>query len=108
MTPFPQESSQSTGKATALAGQTPEEIHNEVVSRFGLPDAIVSNDVYPITRNDIEAIPIDDLRATFEAVVMVPIRLSTFSMFLKSVWPKFKLDQLPRLSRGSSIRKIAP
>jgi hypothetical protein len=34
------------------------------VSRFGLPDAIVSNDVYPITRNDIEAIPIDDLRAT--------------------------------------------
>ena len=64
MTPFPQKSSQSTGKATALAGQTPEEIHYEVVSRFGLPDAIVSNDVYPITRNDIEAIPIDDLRAT--------------------------------------------
>src|SRR5208282_4047405 len=62
--------------ATALAGQTPEQIHDEVIARWGLPDAIVSNDVYPITRNDIEAIPADDLRATFEAVVMTPIRLT--------------------------------
>ena len=62
--------------ATALAGQTPEQIHDEVIARWGLPDAIVSNDVYPITRNAIEAIPADDLRATFEAVVMTPIRLT--------------------------------
>jgi hypothetical protein len=41
-----------SGKATALAGQAPKEIHNEVARRFGLPDAIVSNDVYLITRND--------------------------------------------------------
>ena len=63
-------------KANALAGQSPEEIHGEVIARFGLPDAIVSNDVYPITRNDIEAIPVDDFRATFEAVVLTPIRLT--------------------------------
>jgi 3-oxoacyl-[acyl-carrier protein] reductase len=62
--------------AIALAGQSPEEIHDEVIARCGLPDSIVSNDVYPITRNDIEAIPADDLRATFEAVVMAPIRLT--------------------------------
>src|SRR5215475_7052588 len=60
------------GAAKALAGQSPEEIHDEVVGRLGLPDAVVSNDVYPITRNAIEVIPVDDLRATFEAVVMTP------------------------------------
>jgi 3-oxoacyl-[acyl-carrier protein] reductase len=67
---------QRFGKATALAGQNPEQIHDEVVARFGLPDAIVSNDIYPITRGDIETIPTDDLRATFEAVVLTPIRLT--------------------------------
>jgi len=64
------------GKVTILAGQRPEDIHDEFVTRLGLPDAIVSNDVYPITRNEIEAIPIDDLRMTFEAVVVTPIRLT--------------------------------
>jgi 3-oxoacyl-[acyl-carrier protein] reductase len=64
------------GMAHALAAQTPEAIHAEVVARWGVPDAIVSNDVYPITRNDIETIPLDDLRATFEAVVVVPVRLT--------------------------------
>lgn len=64
------------GKARAIAGQTPDEIHAETIRRFGLPDAVVSNDVHPITSNPIEQIPADDLRATFEAVVMTPIRLT--------------------------------
>src|SRR5262245_3686499 len=62
--------------AHALAAQSPEAVHDEVVSRWGLPEAIVSNDVYPITRNDIEEIPLEDLRATFEAVVVTPVRLT--------------------------------
>jgi NAD(P)-dependent dehydrogenase (short-subunit alcohol dehydrogenase family) len=62
--------------AHPLAAQTPEAIHAETVARWGVPDAIVSNDVYPIARNDIEAIPLEDLRATFEAVVMFPVRLT--------------------------------
>jgi 3-oxoacyl-[acyl-carrier protein] reductase len=62
--------------ATAIAGQLPEEVHAEVMARFGLPDAIVLNDVYPITRNEIEGIPAVDFRSTFEAVVMVPVRLT--------------------------------
>ena len=62
--------------AVALAGQRPEDIHAEISQRFGLPKAIVLNDVYPITRNDIEHIPLDDLLATFEAVVLTPIRLT--------------------------------
>lgn len=62
--------------AHALAAQTPEAIQAEVMARWGLPDAIVSNDVYPITPNEIAAIPLADLRATFEAVVVFPIRLT--------------------------------
>ena len=62
--------------AHALASQTPEDICAEVTERKGLPDAIVSNDVYPITPNEIETIPVEDFRATFEAVVMFPIQLT--------------------------------
>ena len=60
----------------ALQGQTPDAVHAEVAARWGVPDAVVSNDVHPITRNDIEAIPLEDLRATFEAVVVFPVRLT--------------------------------
>jgi NAD(P)-dependent dehydrogenase (short-subunit alcohol dehydrogenase family) len=63
-------------KAHALAGQTPEALHQETLARWGVPDAIVSNDVYPITRNEIEVIPVDDFRGTFEAVVIFPVRLT--------------------------------
>jgi 3-oxoacyl-[acyl-carrier protein] reductase len=62
--------------AHALAAQTPEEIHDEVNTRWGLPDAIVSNAVYPINPAQIEAIPLQNFRATFEAVVVTPIRLT--------------------------------
>jgi 3-oxoacyl-[acyl-carrier protein] reductase len=62
-------------KAHALAGQNPEAIYHETIANWGLPDAIVSNDTYPITRNDIESIPLEDLRATFEAVLVFPVRL---------------------------------
>lgn len=62
--------------AKALKSQSPEEILDEVASRLDFIDGIVSNDVYPITQNEIEAIPLKDLRQTFEAVVMFPIRLT--------------------------------
>ncbi|WP_206245786.1 SDR family oxidoreductase [Novosphingobium terrae] len=64
------------GSITALAGQIPEEIHLEVQRRFGVPDAIVSNDAHPIARKDIETIPVDDFGATFDAVVLKPIQLT--------------------------------
>ena len=41
-----------------------------------MPDAVVSNDVHPITPNSIEAVPLEDLRATVEAVVVFPVRLA--------------------------------
>jgi 3-oxoacyl-[acyl-carrier protein] reductase len=62
--------------ARALSAQTPVDIQAEMRAVAGLPDAIVSNDVYPITRNAIEDIPLDDFRATFDAVVLFPIELT--------------------------------
>jgi NAD(P)-dependent dehydrogenase (short-subunit alcohol dehydrogenase family) len=67
---------QSHPSAHALAVHEPQAIHADVTARWGLPAALVLNDVYPITRNDIENIPPEDFRATFEAVVMTPIRLT--------------------------------
>jgi 3-oxoacyl-[acyl-carrier protein] reductase len=62
-------------KAHVVAGQDAEAIYEEIMASWGLPNAIVLNDAYPITRHDIEFIPLDDLRATFEAVVVFPVRL---------------------------------
>ncbi len=59
-----------------LAAWTPEEIHAAVAQDGETVDAVVSNDVYPITRNPIEDIPLDDLRSTFEAVLVFPFRLA--------------------------------
>lgn len=39
-------------------------------------DALVSNDVYPITRAPIGEISLDDLRNTFEAVLAFPVQLT--------------------------------
>lgn len=62
--------------ARCLAALDPEEIYTAVTRDGGTVDALVSNDVYPITRHAIEDIPLDDLRATFEAVLVFPVRLA--------------------------------
>ena len=61
--------------AVALASNAPEAIAAELHG-LGQVDGIVSNDVYPITRRPIEEIPLDDLRATFEHVLVFPFRLT--------------------------------
>ncbi len=78
--------------AHALEAQTPETVHAEVVARWGVPDAVVSNDVHPIVRHEIGAIPPDHFRATFEAVVMVPVRLT-----------QLFLPQMKALRRGAFV-----
>jgi 3-oxoacyl-[acyl-carrier protein] reductase len=62
--------------AVGISAQSPEEIYATTVNGWGVPDAIVLNDVFPITRQDIGTIPAEDLRNTFEAVVMAPIMLA--------------------------------
>lgn len=61
---------------TCLQAQDPEGLIAELDAIIGVVDAVVSNDVYPITRAPIETISIDDLRATFEAVLVFPVRLT--------------------------------
>jgi 3-oxoacyl-[acyl-carrier protein] reductase len=68
---------------TTLAAQNPEEIYAETLASCGVPDAVVLNDTYPISRNAIEEIPFDDLQMTFEAVVVAPILMT--QLFLPSM-----------------------
>lgn len=86
----------------AIAAQTAETIHEEITARFGLPNAIISNDVYPITRNLIEDIPPEDLFATFQAVVMAPIRLT--QLFL----PAMKTRRHGAFVFVTSARELRP
>ncbi len=88
--------------AIALRARTPEEIFAETIQRAGTVDAVVSNDVYPITCNDIEAIPLEDLRTTFEAVVLFPIRLT--QVFL----PSFKARRSGAFVFVTSARETRP
>jgi len=60
----------------ALAAQGADALADELTALGVLPDAVVSNDVYPITRAPIESIALDDLRNTFEAVLLFPFRLT--------------------------------
>lgn len=62
--------------ALALAAQDPAGIARETLDRLGAPDAVVSNDIYPITKRPIEEIPPEDFDATYAAVVRFPILLS--------------------------------
>jgi NAD(P)-dependent dehydrogenase (short-subunit alcohol dehydrogenase family) len=93
---------ESLGQARALSGQTPEEIFAEMLRLAGAPDAIVSNDVHPIARNDIEATPLADWRATFEAVVLFPIRLT------QAFLPDFKTRRSGSFVFVTSARETRP
>lgn len=62
--------------STPLQPTEVDGLYAAVTTAHGLPDAIVSNDVYPITVNTIETVPLQDWQATFDAVVMAPIRLT--------------------------------
>ena len=43
----------------------PAGIVSELADRVGLVDAVVSNDVYPLTKALVEDVSVDDLRRTF-------------------------------------------
>jgi len=62
-------------KAEVLKDQNAAAIYEETIAGWDLPDAIVLNDAYPITRSAVEHISLEDLRASFEAVVIFPVQL---------------------------------
>ena len=59
-----------------LTAQAPETLMAELTSRAIEVDAVVSNDVYPITPRPIGEIESANLRNTFEAVFMFPVQLT--------------------------------
>jgi 3-oxoacyl-[acyl-carrier protein] reductase len=59
-----------------LASQTPDALVAELEGRAVDIDAVVSNDVFPITRQAIGEIDPANLRNTFEAVFMFPVQLA--------------------------------
>jgi NAD(P)-dependent dehydrogenase (short-subunit alcohol dehydrogenase family) len=59
-----------------LASQAPDALVAELEGRAVDIDAVVSNDVYPITRQAIGEIDPANLRNTFEAVFMFPVQLA--------------------------------
>jgi NAD(P)-dependent dehydrogenase (short-subunit alcohol dehydrogenase family) len=63
-------------RCKALRSQDPEAIYAEMIDQHSLPDAIVLNDVHPITPSPIETISQDDTVSSFEALVLTPVRLT--------------------------------
>jgi NAD(P)-dependent dehydrogenase (short-subunit alcohol dehydrogenase family) len=59
-----------------LESVEPESIIKELDRRSIQVDAVVSNDVFPITRADIGEIDLDNLRDTFESVFIFPVHLT--------------------------------
>jgi 3-oxoacyl-[acyl-carrier protein] reductase len=86
----------------ALAAQVPGDIYEEVIKYGDVPDGIVLNDVYPITRSDIETISLNDLMSTFHAVVENPFRLT--QLFL----PAMKARQQGAFVFVTSAREMRP
>ena len=62
--------------AVCLAAQTPEALAEEIAATVGALDAVISNDVYPLTPAPFAQVDPQDLRATFEAVLLFPFRLA--------------------------------
>lgn len=61
--------------AVALVSDEPEALAAEV-ERLGPLDGFVSNDAYPNTKRLVEEVPLDELRATFERVLVFPFHLT--------------------------------
>ena len=60
----------------ALRAQTPESLISELNARQVDIDAVVSNDVFPNTPCPIEEVTIETLRASFEALLLFPFKLT--------------------------------
>lgn len=74
----------------------------EATASFGDLEAVVSNDVYPLSPRPIESLDLDDLRRTFEAVTVTPIRLA------QAVLPTMKQRRRGAMVFVTSARERKP
>lgn len=89
-------------QAVALAAAAPGALAAEAYQRLGDLDAVVFNDVYPLTPRPVEDIDVADLRATFEAVTVFPFLLA------QSVLPAMKRRRAGSLVFVTSARERRP
>lgn len=89
-------------EAECLQGVDPASLAVELDARGIQIDAVVSNDVYPITTEPIEELSIDILRKTFEAVLVFPIELT------KLLLPSMKARKSGSFVFVTSARSLRP
>lgn len=85
-----------------LASADPSALVGELKARGIQVDAVVSNDVYPITRAPIGEIALDDLRNTFESVLVFPVQLTQLLL------PAMKLRGTGSFVFVTSARPLRP
>ena len=62
--------------AVALSAQTPQALADELLRRGLRVETVIHNDVHPNTPLPIEAIPLEMLQASFDALLLFPVRLT--------------------------------
>lgn len=87
--------------ARVLVGQTPEEIVTEA-AELGPIDGLVSNDAFPNAPQEIEAIAVDTLRASFETLLVFPFRLCQLLL------PQMKARRRGSIVLITSARPLQP
>lgn len=85
-----------------LATTDPGALVGDLRARGIHVDAVVSNDVYPITRAPIGEIALDDLRNTFESVLVFPVQLTQLLL------PEMKLRRAGSFVFVTSARPLRP
>jgi len=88
--------------AVALRAQTPDAIGKELRERGADVELLVSNDVFPNAPLPIEDIPIDNVRDSFEALLLFPFRLTQILL------PVMKRNNRGRFVFITSARYLQP
>lgn len=80
----------------------PEALMDAVFSRWGRLDVLVSNDVHPVVHAPLESVPLEQLTATLESLVVAPFRL------LQAAVPYLKRQRGGRIVMITSCRTRLP
>jgi len=88
--------------AVAMAGQTPQALFDELSEQDIVIDTVIHNDVHPNTPLPIEGIALEMFQASFEALVLFPVRLTQLLL------PAMKAAKRGRFVFVTSARYLQP
>jgi len=88
--------------AVAVAAQTPQALADVLATRGVSIDTVIHNDVHPNTPLPIEEIPLEMLHASFEALLIFPVRLTQLLL------PSMKTAKSGRFVFVTSARYLQP